>query len=148
MPVAGQRLVAGRIPGERIETVKITSNSAETSGAEIQIASITAFLRSGCIYKIVLDTAVTGDASGGTDQRGQFSIYEDTPSGNMLARGVAPILAASINGYRVHIETEYTAVADGDKTFVVTLDVFGGGTASMAASQTAPTFLYIDYIRG
>lgn len=141
---AGFQLVAGRIPGERIATSTMTSDSSTFTTALTQVATVTAALVSGRTYKVVghLGFEITVDGV----LRGQ--IRENNISGTDLQiRDFVVDSSGSVNG--MHIEAEYTAVATGNKTFVIGGDVLvGGGTCNLNASSTFPSYMYVEYISG
>lgn len=147
MSSAGQQLVAGRIPGERIATASRTSASSAIGGTETQIDSITAALVSGRTYRVTWDVSYTVSATASTDHF--FArIREDNTSGTQL-QGCRLSATTTAQSYRQHVECEYTAVATGNKTFSLTfIRTAGAGTVTSHAAATNPTYAYVDYIRG
>lgn len=143
MSSAGQRLVAGRIPGERIATEKLTTNSSAFSATFIDVASITASLKIDRIYKIVFDSGLDTDTNGVV----RLQMHEDTSSGTRIQIR-DPIVDTGGTTCPGRLETEYQAVASGSKTFVVRARMeSGGGSANIEANSQFPAFLYVDYIR-
>lgn len=142
MSSAGQQLIAGRVPGERIATTVATSNSAAITTTDTIVDSVVAALVSGRTYRITFASNMSGAA---INDRGIFRIREDNVTGTQL--GFARITVPVATLYPIRGEAEYTAVATGNKTFVVTL-IREVGTVTRAASATIPTYLYVDYIRG
>lgn len=150
----GQPLVIGviasapdRIPGERIATEIITSDSSTTDdGNELQVASITAAVVSGRTYRVKICGAIGSDTAG---DRTQIHIREDNTSGNLIQNQNVYVIDTSSFGSQFCIEAEYTADATEGKTFVVTLELNNGtGPVHLEAASTRPAYLYVDYIRG
>lgn len=140
---AGFQLLAGRIPGERIATSTRTSNSSSFT-AETQTDTVTAPLVSGRTYRVRVVLAPSSSVSGDVDL---VRMREDNSSGTLLQFG--RVYIGSATGYSAMLEAQYTAVATGDKTFVVTgARSSGTGNITHAAGATQPTYLYVDYISG
>lgn len=146
MSSAGQQLVAGRIPGERIATATVTSNSANiASTTEVQVASVTAALVSGRTYRVT--AAIKADSSVAADTS-DVRIREDNSTGTEMQLGRIDIKDAA-GRWPITLEAEYTAVSTGNKTFSVTMNrATGTGNVILIASSTVPGFAYVDYIRG
>ncbi|HEX6579222.1 MAG TPA: hypothetical protein VF082_12730 [Jiangellaceae bacterium] len=144
MSSAGDQLVAGRIPGERINTAIRTAGSASVTTTETIIDTVTAALVSGRTYRITWDFAFT--ISVATDQH--FArIREDNTTGTQL-QGFRIAPGATASSYPCHKEAEYTAVSTGNKTFVGTfVRTSGTGNVSSLGAATNPQYLYVDYIR-
>ena len=145
MSSAGQKLVAGRIPGERIDTSIRTVGSASVTTTETEIDTVTAALVSGRTYKITWDFAFTHSVA--TDQF--FArIREDDDTGTQL-QGFRLSNTDTSSSHPCHREAEYTAVSTGNKTFVGTfVRTAGSGNISSLGASTNPQYLYVDYIRG
>lgn len=146
MSSAGQQLVAGRIPGERIATQIETADSTTFTTTEVTITSISAPVVTGRTYRVRLATAFQSDTAGPPVVT---FIREDSATGNQLNVRQSIIDTASGFGWHHVNEVEYTADATESKAFFVTAKRNGGsGTLNMHASAAAPTYLYVDYIRG
>lgn len=144
MPLAGEIIVAGQVPGERIATsILVVASAAITT--EAQAMSVTAALVNGRTYKVT--AAFLAGISVATDIF-VSRIRENTVAGNALQFGrFAPGLTNS--GFHDLIEAEFTAVATGDKTFSFTLQrSTGTGTITVQGGAANPAYLYVDYIRG
>jgi hypothetical protein len=142
--LAGQTIVAGKVPGERIATAKATSSSGSIGTTETVVQTIVAPVVAGRIYKITWDGRAESSVNG--DDLA-YKIREDSVSGTTL-QDVAADVAIATRTWRAHIEAEYTADVTEDKTFVATLDrIAGSGNVTMFATSTQPCFLYCDYIR-
>jgi hypothetical protein len=142
--LAGETIVAGKVPGERIQTAKATSSSGTITTTETVVQTIVAPVVAGRIYKITWDGRIHSTANGDDVAA---KIREDSVSGTVL-QDVLTDIAISTRSYRTHFEGEYTADATEDKTFVATLDRdAGSGNITMFATSTQPCFLYCDYIR-
>lgn len=141
---AGQRLIAGRIPGERIGTTTRTSSSAGITTVETVVDTITVPLVAGREYKVVwygdIQSTVAADRA--------FTRIRENGLGGVpveFARKHFP----TANNYPEYLEGEYTAVATGDKTFVFTLiKEAGSGTISSPADAAGEAFLYVEYVEG
>jgi hypothetical protein len=143
MPLAGETIIAGKIPGEQVGFDIETGDSSGVTTVETVVQTVVAPVVAGRIYRVTFygDLASTVAAD-------QFftRIREDSVSGNVL----------DLRRYRAHatvnfpyrVEIEYTADATEDKTFVLTLiRESGTGTGRRDASATSPSYLYVDYIR-
>lgn len=134
-----------RYPGQRIATTIISTDSAGfTNAAEVIIASVTAPLIEGLTYKIwfwggIMST-VTGDEL-------QTRIREDNATGTQLSFNATSITRAAATGdWTATLEAQYTAVATGDKTFVVTgIRALGTGTGRIETIQK-PSLFYVEFI--
>ena len=145
MALAGDTIIAGKIPGERVGGTKATASSAAITTTETVVITAVAPVVVGRRYKVVADF---GFAVSVVTDSFLARIREDTVAGvEIQGRRVhAPSTVSPHNG---HFETEYTADATEDKTFVLTLvRTAGTGTITMAASATSPAFLHVDYIDG
>jgi hypothetical protein len=146
----GSLLVLGAVgnptaPNQRIATTVIDNPSGTFTTTATQVASVTAWLVAGSIYRVTFDgafdTTVDGDMV-------RARIREDNISGNQLqARDTGEMDAAGlVTGLRM--EVEYTAVSTGNKTFVATGERDAGtGNISMSADPTFPAYMYVDYVR-
>lgn len=145
MVLAGETIIAGRVPGERIATDIATTDSAGITNIETVVQSVTAAVVTGRIYKVTVETE---GASTEANHRLFWKIREDDVAGNalMFQRQFVPTAA----NYPARISSvEYTADATEDKTFVVTLvREVSPGTVHRDASPTSPSYLYVDYVRG
>jgi hypothetical protein len=146
MSSAGQRLVAGRIPGERIATTIVPTDSS-TFTAETIVASVTAPLVSGRTYRVRFHGQFQSSVSG---DRVFVRMRQNDISGSTINVTLLIITAsASSPGWATTLEAEFVATSTGNKTFVVTgLRASGTGNINLEASGSWPTFLYVDYIRG
>lgn len=146
MSSAGQQLIAGRIPGERIETQIRTVPSATFTTTETITDTVTAPLVIGRTYGITVFSSFRSTNGGDT----AFSrTRQDNVSGTQLAvqRVVMSIVNSSF-GYSTY--AEFTAVVTGNKTFVTT-GIRGGeatGTIDSNASATQQSVMHVEYIRG
>lgn len=146
MPSAGFQLVAGRIPGERIATEKITSDTT-FADSETQVASVTAPLVNGRTYRIRFVGRWGSDTSG---DHVQARLRQDGLTGGLINFAKAEIFSTSATGADLMImEGEFTASSTADKTFVASGErVSGTGTCRLDAEAGGPAFLYVDYISG
>lgn len=134
-----------RYPGTRIATTTISVDSAGfTNAAEVIIASVTAPLIEGLTYKIwfwggLMSTAAADEL--------QTRIREDNAAGAQLSLNSTSITRSSATGdWTASLEAQYTAVATGDKTFVVTgIRAVGTGTGRIETAQK-PSLFYVEFI--
>lgn len=146
MSSAGQQLLAGRIPGERIETSIATADGSDFTTTETDLMSVTAPLVSGRTYRVVFHGAIRSDTTG--TETVLVRIREDSTVGNQLQTRQFELPLNSSIGFGVHVEVEFTASSTGNKTFVATGDRNAGtGTYALDANSSQPAYLYVDYIR-
>lgn len=145
MPLAGEIIVAGQIPGERVATTIATANSAVITTTETVVMSVMAPVVNGRTYRVVFDAAYDGTV---IDDTFLANMREDSLTGTSIqARRLS--LASTPSLQPVHFGVEYTAIATADKTFVVTLvRTSGTGNVILNAAANFPAYLYVDYIRG
>lgn len=146
MSSAGQLLVAGRIPGERIATSVDTADSATFTTIETVVGTVTAALVGGRTYRV----RWVGSAQSTVADTGFLArIREDSLTGVLLVERTVWVATTTSSGVPADIEVEYAAVASGNKTFVAT-GAQNGGTGTLHADglSTRPRYLYVDYIRG
>lgn len=144
---SGTELVGGRIPGERIATTTATADSSTFTTTQTQVMSVTAPLVDGRTYRVRFAGRWASSAAG-DDLIGR--LREDSTSGTQMQIGQQDISSTSGAGFGpMTLEAEYTAVATGNKTFIVT-GVRNGGTGNnrLQAAADAPALLYVEYIRG
>lgn len=143
MPLAGEIIVAGQIPGERIETTIRVIDSANVT-TEAVIDTVIAPVVAGRTYKITWDGRVNTTVAGDDFLA---SVREDSLTGNILQQVAEDIAIVGRQG-RTQLEAEYTADVTEDKTFVATLSrLSGAGGVHGDAAAASPTYLYVDYIR-
>lgn len=145
MAAAGQIITAGRIPGERIATASITSDSASITTTETSIASVTATLVAGRTYRIKYVTRI-GTGTAGTVAL--IRIREDTVGGTELVGDNIYLGSGGGAGNGVMMEGEYTAAATGAKTFHLTLQRASATGDVRREGSFMPTYLYVEYISG
>lgn len=145
MSSAGFKLVAGRIPGERIATTTRSASSSAVTTTETEIDSVDALLVSGRTYRVRWVFSFT--VSTATDHH-LGRIREDSSSGTQIqARRLSAVTTQQ--SYPGMIEVEYTATASGSKTFSATFQRSGGaGSITSHSASDNPSYLYVDYIRG
>lgn len=148
MSEAGQRLVAGRVPGELIDEAVVTSDSAVFTTTETVVASITVPLVSGRTYRIV---AYGKWASTNDNDDVRAALREDGVSGTAIQsdRRELDTDDQGTFGQTFHMEARHTATSTGNKTFVVTGERDSGtGDCRLEAAASRPTFLSVYYHRG
>jgi hypothetical protein len=145
MVSAGETIIAGKVPGERINTEIATAVSAAITTTETEIMTVVAPVVINRIYKV---TADFGFAVSVATDAFICVIREDTVTGTIVeTRRIAAPTTATL--WSKHSEAEYTADATEDKTFVLSLQrTTGTGNIILSASGTSPSYLYVDYIRG
>jgi hypothetical protein len=143
VPNAGDIIVPGDVT-VRLATVPITADSATWTTTEVQIASITANLILGRLYRVeyfgFINSTVAGDVA--------FAhLREDTAAGNQLTAADISIPTTAGSGFPAWMVVEYTAVVAGAKTFVVTgTRTSGTGTMKAAAGTSRQSFLTLTQI--
>ncbi|MEV0156870.1 hypothetical protein AB0H57_24505 [Micromonospora sp. NPDC050686] len=139
-------LTDGSVSGARIATATHDTDSGTFTTAETVIASVTATLKAGRTYRVRWVTRI------GTSVANDIAtprIREDNVSGAERTVDFLPLPNAGTVGNLFIVETEYTAAADGAKTFVGTAQrASGTGNLYREASSNRPTYLYVDYVRG
>jgi hypothetical protein len=144
MTAAGETIIAGKIPGERIATTIRTEDSSNVT-SEAVIDTVEAAVVEGRTYRVTWDLRMNSSVAG---DDALASIREDSVTGTIIAGIVEDIPIVNRQG-RTRLECEYTADATEDKTFVGTLSrVAGSGNVHGDASTGAPTLLYVEYVRG
>ena len=144
MPAAGETIIAGRVPGERIETSKRTANSSSFTTTETVLDTVVAPVVAGRTYRVYWAADI---ASGVTDDTARVRLREDSGAGTVLQLTNIQLRGGRDIGFT--LEGEYTADATEDKTFVATaVRQDGTGTLASNANANEPAFLYVDYIRG
>jgi len=148
MPSAGESVIAGRMPGERIATQIDTADSSGFGTTETVVSTVTAALVTGRTYRVSFRSAFQSDVAADTVNA---RIREDNVTGTqMQLRRCYSHIATAGAGFPGDLEAEYVAVATGNKTFVATGQRSSGTGVAIVAegSATAPRYLYVDYIRG
>jgi hypothetical protein len=142
---AGETIIAGKVPGERIDTELVTSSSAAITTTETVVMTIVAPVVAGRTYQVEADFGFTQSGAADTffDR-----IREDSVSGTALQlRRIFGGSTGSVLSRRTYVE--YTADATEDKTFVVTLQRGSGtGNIILAATAANPAYLWVNYLRG
>lgn len=149
MSSAGQRLIAGRIPGELITRELITSDSAGVT-SETVVGSVTA--------PVVVDRSYTVTFFGhfqSTQDGDQITwrIREDNVSGTMLNAGRVHIAVGGDTsgtfGYSHTFIAPFAASITGNKTFVFTISRQSGtGSVRLEAADDRPAIFDVRYEMG
>jgi len=143
---AGQRIIAGKMPGERIATDTDTANSGAVTTTEVSCQEVTAPLVSGRLYRIRWASQINSTVA---DDTVISRIREDSGIAGTQLFGTHTEIGAANLGQPVVIEAEYTALATGDQTFSGTLiRNSGSGNVARVAGSTAPSLLYVEYVSG
>lgn len=148
MSSAGQQLIAGRIPGERIGTTVVTADSSNFTTTETTVMSITVPLVSGRTYAIY---AYPKFASSVDNDDVTVNIREDNSTGTGLQQDSLELThdLQSTRGETRPMYAEYTAVSTANKTFVVSaVRAAGTGNIRLEASADKPNYLFIEYVSG
>ena len=144
---AGQIAEAGRIPGERIATTTVTSDSSTfTTSESAALASVTASLVSGRTYRVRF---VGRWGSTVADDQVRARLREDDATGTLANFSASHLFTNSASGNDLMlVEAEFTASSTGSKTFVITGQrTAGSGSCRLDAEAAGPAFLYVDFIR-
>jgi hypothetical protein len=135
--------VSAWVSGQRIAT-SVRTTSSGTFTAETVTDTVTANLVAGLIYRVRMVFNTLSTVAGDIDL---VRIREDSIAGTILQSARSAIPAAT--GFLYIYEAEYTAVVTGSKTFVFSgARSSGTGSISHIASANAPSYFYVDYIRG
>lgn len=147
MPLAGQILQAGRIPGEWIGGEAVTADSAVFGTTETEVMSVTVLLVAGRTYDVIADPAF---ASGSDGDLVICRLREDSASGTILQRDYVPIEGggAAQRGFKANLRAHYTANVTGNKRFVVTADTLIGSGGLLKADSTHPCRIDVYYKSG
>lgn len=148
MSSAGQQLIAGRIPGERIATATETADSPTFTTTETTLISVTAALVDGRTYRVRASVNFSSTVDN-DDLRAR--IREDSSTGTIMQQRSWELTVddQETTGVGGEPEAEYTATATSNKTFVLTGERLAGtGNCKLDAISTKPSYLYVDYIRG
>jgi len=129
----------------RVATNKLTADSTTWGAAEAVATSVTATLVSGRRYEVKFVGKISSDVSGDTDN---LRLREDNLTGTQFGFNQIYLVNTSGNGFFFVIVGEYTAVANGSKTFVMTGNRSAGtGTAHrIRAGGTTPCFFTVTAI--
>lgn len=128
----------------RVATTTVTADSATFTTTETSVATVTASLISGLVYRVSctapLSSTVAADLV-------LLRIREDTTAGTQIqAVNICPPTTSTV-GFPGTVITEYTAVSTASKTFVLTgVRVTGTGTYQLRAGASRPTIFTIDLI--
>lgn len=142
---AGQKIIAGRVSGERIATDVNTAPTGSITTTETAVASVTAPLVSGRTYRLTFSGRIRSSVSGDDIT---FRLREDSTTGTVLWEIDTDLEQASLN-QPMRCEAEFTATTTADKTFIASMfRITGTGTLVEDAGANAPSYLYVDYIRG
>ena len=149
----GDAIVLGKLApyerlysGQRVATDIETSDSTPWGGAaEVVVQSVTGVLRDNATYRIHWYANIQGSVAGDVFF---YRIREDSVSGTVLSLRAQRIHQAGGNT-PYQDEVEYTATADGSKTFAIAaIRSTGTGLGTRIGSTSSRCYLYIDYIRG
>ena len=137
--------VSAHFPGERIATTTRTSASAAFT-AETLLDSVTANLVIGRIYRIVWHGRAQSTVA---DGYARARIREDSLTGTQLQLAQVITSPAAAQSFPLMMETQFTAISTGSKTFVATMARQAGtGNVSSFAATDTPTYLYVEYVSG
>lgn len=147
MSSAGQQLVAGRIPGERIG-ITIEDSDSSTFTAETTVLSLTFPTIIGRTYEVW--TWLTLASSVDNDDV-CARIREDNTSGTVLQEANWELVAdlQGTRGQPTILVCDYVADATENKTIIVTGErAAGTGNIRREASATKPSRLWANYASG
>jgi hypothetical protein len=147
MVAAGETIIAGKVPGERIATDSGSADSSNfTNAAEVVVQSVTAPVVIGRTYRVVFHGSFASSIAADTLF---VRIREDSLTGTQLQSTAFEITTTTAVGWKLTLEAEYTADATEDKIFTLTAIRAGGsGNCRLEAGSDHPAYLYVDYIRG
>ena len=146
MPAAGETIIAGRVPGDRIATATEDADSSGITTTETTVMSVTAPLVAGRTYRVRFYGGFAGTV---TDDNINARIREDNSTGTEMQNSASQLPFTSGVPWILPMEAEYTASATANKTFVATLvRLSGSGSVRLEAASSRHAYLYVDYIRG
>lgn len=133
--------IAKRV-GEAELTADSTTWNATESGT---LMSASPTLVSGFKYKVFVFVVVSTDVAADT---AGMRLREDTASGTQMQLAPIYLPTTSANGFALAAYAEYTAVANGAKTFVLTGQrTTGTGTAHrIRASSSRKAYMHVDLV--
>lgn len=135
------------VGNSRIATAAATSDSSTFTTTETQVMSVTAPLVNGQTYRVRFIGALKSTVA---NDRVTTRLHQDNTAGADMQNQntVITTTTGTTSGYPVMFEAEYTAVATGNKTFVVTGQRVGGsGDINLEAGSDHPSYIYVDYVR-
>jgi hypothetical protein len=145
MPLAGDVIEVGRVPGWPIATDISTVDSGTFTTTETVVQSITASLVSGRTYWI---RSIPHFSSTTATDSVAARLREDNLAGAELQSDVKEVMHTTLGTVFV-LEYLYNATATGNKTFVLTaLRTTGAGTARREAASNRPSYMYVEYVDG
>lgn len=150
MPLAGDIIEVGRIPGWLIgETIEVADSSTFTT-TETVLISLTVPVVSGRTYSVDGKLRIQS-TSGSINEGCQVRLREDNSAGNELDRILITVATvAGTAGYGGDLLGTFSAPSTGNKTFVVTgvRISAAAGTQRMEGSPASPNFLRVRYESG
>jgi hypothetical protein len=143
MPLAGETITAGKIPGEQVGIDIQTSDSGGVTTTETAVQTVVASVVAGRVYLVRwhgdLASTVAADIF-------FVKLREDSATGNTL--DFRRYRANTTDNYPYNTEVEYTADATEDKTFALTLIRSAGtGTGRRDSTGVSPGRLVVTYVR-
>lgn len=148
MANAGQIIVAGRIPGERIGIAEATADSGLFT-AETVVMSVTVPLVSGRTYSVWANPGLMSTISGDVVRA---RLREDDIAGTILDGTIEDISNNTSNTTRKHaviLLSDYQAVSTGNKTFVVTgARATGSGNVHLEGVPGRKSYIVVRYESG
>ncbi|MEV6348576.1 hypothetical protein [Actinoplanes sp. NPDC051851] len=131
----------------RVGQNTITANTS-TFTAETLIVSVTVNVEAGKRYKISGELRPCASAVASPSAECNIvRIREDSLTGTQVQAAQVYLATASTAGFQVVLYADYTAVATGTKTFVLTsIRQAGANTHFVTAGTTAPGVITVDYL--
>jgi hypothetical protein len=128
----------------RVATTTITADSSTWTTTETSISTVVASLTSGLLYRVQCCIPLS---SGSAGELMNLRIREDTVAGTQLQGINVYASTTSAVGFQGYVVAEYTAVATGSKTFVLTGSrVTSLGTCQARAGASRPAYFTVDLI--
>ena len=145
----GEKILAADLLGRfRVGTGYEDTDSATFTTTTTAIVTAVADLVSGRTYRVKMVTHIGTSAANDVVS---LTLREDTIGGNEI-QGAAncPVPTTTSAGHYFQIETDFTAVSTGSKTFVggAVRGTGGGGNLRREAASARPTILTVDYAYG
>jgi hypothetical protein len=148
MAHAGDRLVAGRIPGEWIGGIQVTLDSATFTTTEVVVMAVQVPVMSGRTYDVIANAGFASDVD---DDLVLTRLNQDSLVGATFQRDYIEVAGAgsTARGFKAVLRGTYTATVTENKTFVVTADrLLGTGNCVLKAAADHPCSIDAYYRSG
>lgn len=130
------------------QSVAQTVDTGNFSTTETVVLTLNTTVVNGMKYRITAQARPVANAVGSpSNESCILRIREDNTAGNQIQAGQVYLASTSAVGYVGALYTEYTAVATGAKSFVLTGQRgTGANTQYVTGSGNSPGYLAIDFV--